>query len=324
MSYLGVKDAKRARTERSVWSSVAAAAAAAAAARVQLHAVAAPAASTTTSEPSATTSAAETTAFIPCLMKRLPDDKLDAAVKHSVEVNPNNAPSGAALSALHRATGGHGPSFLAAVAKGTERHWSPGMQLSVSFIDTPTPPLQLQERIVSHMNAWRNVCNVGFVLIAPSTTHVADVRVSLKYEGYWSYVGNYIHQVPANEPTMNLQGFSMSTSESEFRRVVRHEAGHTLGFVHEHMRSELVDRIDKDAAIKYFMRWQGWSREDVENQVLTALDYSILDFTSKPDETSIMCYPLPAEIMTDKKPIPGGTDIDAMDRAFAAHVYPYP
>jgi hypothetical protein len=51
---------------------------------------------------------------------------------------------------------------------------------------------------------------------------------------------------------MNLQGFNMSTLESEFRRVVRHETGHTLGFPHEHLRRQLVDNIDPGRAYAYF------------------------------------------------------------------------
>ena len=61
--------------------------------------------------------------------------------------------------------------------------------------------------------------------------------------------------VPEPElPTMNLEGFTMRTPESEFLRVVRHEAGHTLGFEHEHMRTQLVQRIDRKKAIAYFRR----------------------------------------------------------------------
>ena len=51
---------------------------------------------------------------------------------------------------------------------------------------------------------------------------------------------------------MNLQGFTMNTPEAEYRRVVRHEAGHTLGFLHEHMRRELVARIDPEKAYEYY------------------------------------------------------------------------
>jgi len=54
--------------------------------------------------------------------------------------------------------------------------------------------------------------------------------------GYWSYLGTDILHIPKNRPTMCLENFSMDTLESEYKRVVRHETGHTLGFPHEHMR----------------------------------------------------------------------------------------
>ena len=68
---------------------------------------------------------------------------------------------------------------------------------------------------------------------------------------------------------MNLQGFTMNTRESEYHRVVRHETGHTLGFPHEHMRRELVARIDPQRAYAYFLATQGWDRAMVDAQVLT-------------------------------------------------------
>jgi hypothetical protein len=60
-------------------------------------------------------------------------------------------------------------------------------------------------------------------------------QISRGSEGYWSYLGTDIRLIPWNRPTMNLQGFTMNTSESEYKRVVRHETGHTLGFPHEHI-----------------------------------------------------------------------------------------
>ncbi len=79
-----------------------------------------------------------------------------------------------------------------------------------------------------------------------------DVRISTTGMGYWSYLGTDIMLVPKSNPTMNLQGFSMFTRESEYKRVVRHETGHTLGFPHEHLRKEIVANIDPARAYKYF------------------------------------------------------------------------
>ena len=90
---------------------------------------------------------------------------------------------------------------------------------------------------------------------------------------------------------MNLQDFTMNTPESEYRRVIRHEIGHTLGFPHEHMRQELIARIDRNKAYDYFLRTQGWNRAMVDAQVLTPLDQKYLWHAA--DQTSIMCYQLP-------------------------------
>ena len=75
---------------------------------------------------------------------------------------------------------------------------------------------------------------------------------------------------------MNLEAFTMTTLDSEFHRVVRHETGHTLGFPHEHMRRELVNKIDPNKAIAFFGTTQGWTPEEVRQQVLTPLEDSSL------------------------------------------------
>ena len=121
---------------------------------------------------------------------------------------------------------------------------------------------------------------------------------------------------------MNLDSFTMNTPESEFIRVVRHETGHTLGFPHEHLRAQIINRIDRQKGIAYFERTQGWSEKEVIAQVFTPIPGSALIATANADEHSIMCYGLPAQIMKDGKPVPGGTNIDKMDQKFATSVYP--
>ena len=114
----------------------------------------------------------------------------------------------------------------------------------------------------------------------------------------------------------------MATPEAEFRRVVRHEAGHTLGFEHEHMRAALVRKIDRRKAFAYFDRTQGWTREEVEEQVLTPLKQASIMGTAESDPLSVMCYQIPAAITKDGKAIRGGKDINPKDFAFAAAIYP--
>src|SRR5262249_40573964 len=140
--------------------------------------------------------------------------------------------------------------------------------------------------------------------------------------GYWSYLGTDILSIAAGEPTMNLDSFSAATPDSEYARVVRHETGHTMGFPHEHMRRELVAKIDRDKAIKYLEDTQGWTEEEVIQQVLTPIEDSSLLGTPHADPNSIMCYQIPGTITKDGSPIVGGTDIDRLDYEFAGKIYP--
>jgi hypothetical protein len=190
-------------------------------------------------------------------------------------------------------------------------------QLTVSFMEST--PADLRTRIISNMNEWARTGCITFV----ETQGVGQVRISLSGAGYWSYLGTDILHIPENLPTMNLQDFTMNTPDSEYKRVIRHEAGHTLGFPHEHMRQELIAKIDPNKAYDYFLRTQGWNRAMVDAQVLTALDQTSI-LGTPPDQTSIMCYQLPGSITRDGKPIIGGTDINPTDAGFAARIYPKP
>ncbi|OHV43366.1 hypothetical protein BCD48_28730 [Pseudofrankia sp. BMG5.36] len=198
----------------------------------------------------------------------------------------------------------------------TSKYWGPAQRrLTVSFTESPSE--DLRARIISHLNAWAKSTSVSFF----ETDKAGDVRISLGQGGYYSYLGTDIKLVPPNRQTMNLEGFHMGMPESEFRRVVRHEAGHTLGFAHEHMRKELVSRIDREKAYAYFLRTQGWDPDTVNQQVLTPLDDA--DIMGTPaDQDSIMCYQLPGEITSDGLPIRGGVDINKSDFTFAGKVYP--
>jgi hypothetical protein len=248
----------------------------------------------------------------------LPQEYWIRAANNATAINPlNHSPSeriGAAL-----------PGFVEApmrLAVRVTRYWgNSGVHLTVGFLDSP--PLALKKKILSHMNAWNKTANATFSL---STTD-PDVRIARiendpDNDGYWSYVGTEIKEIPAGDPTMNLEAFTTKTPDSEFHRVVRHETGHTLGFEHEHMRRELVQLIDVQKAIAFFAQDQHWSEAEVRDQVLTPIEIKSIRGTAHADPHSIMCYEIPGAITKNGKPIVGGSDIDAMDYAFAQLIYP--
>lgn len=251
---------------------------------------------------------------IGCSIRMLPPRLHAKAAETAVKINPVNAP----LTEHMMQIGGglpEDPQFLTLL---TSKYWGPTpRRLTVSFMEAS--PVALRNKILSHMNAWSRTACISFA----QTTGIGQVRISLRGAGYWSYLGTDVLLIPRDRATMNLQGFSLATPDREFYRVVRHETGHTLGFPHEHMRREIVNRIDPAKAYDYFWRTQGWNRATVDAQVLTPLDPTKIVGTAA-DQTSIMCYQLPASITRDGRPILGGLDINALDYAFAGKVYPRP
>ncbi len=255
---------------------------------------------------------------IVCTPKSLPDHKIVDAAAVAVRINPANQP---ASHLMAQALAG-APPTPARIALLVAKRWpSAGVHLTVGFLDNPAS--DLRKRILLHMNAWAKTANVKFT----ETKTDPQVRISRldappEMSGYWSYVGTEILSIEKDQPTLNLEGFTMQTSEGEFHRVVRHETGHTLGFPHEHMRKELVNLIDAKKAIAYFGATQGWSEAEVRQQVLTPLEEASLLGTAHADPRSIMCYQIPGTITKSGQPIIGGLDIDKFDFAFAGSVYP--
>ena len=251
-----------------------------------------------------------------CTPKRLPRDMWNSAAKQAVAVNPLNYPP---LHLIRRVNKKFQltPEYISVV---TTKYWhTSGAHLSVQFLDNP--PASVRRKILDNMNFWSTRLNVSF----SETSGSGQVRIARQEgDGYWSYLGTDVLSIPLDEPTMNLESFSDDTPDSEYHRVVRHETGHTLGCPHEHMRRELVDRIDPKKALSYFEATQGWSPEEVQQQVLTPLEEASLWGTARADDSSIMCYQIPGSITKDGKPIPGGTDIDESDFSFMEKVYPKP
>jgi hypothetical protein len=251
---------------------------------------------------------------IVCSAKYLPLEQWISAADKAVQVNPANRPQ---AEMLVRVLPAFKPTreYIAAM---TTKYWHSGkVALTVSFLDIVDE--NLRSRIIQNMNAWGASANVSFT----ESPNGGQVRIATTSgQGYWSYIGTDILSIPADQPTMNLESFSMDTLESEYHRVVRHETGHTMGFVHEHMRQALVNLIDPAKAYSFFLETQGWDKTVVDQQVLTPIEESSLTGTSTPDQDSIMCYQIPGSITKNGQPILGGLDIDPTDYAFAAKLYP--
>jgi hypothetical protein len=249
-----------------------------------------------------------------CLPKVLPRSKLIEAAKTAIAINPLNKLS---VDRLLRV----GPGLKLSrerIAEMTTKFWpSRGVRLTVGFLEGASA--DLRARILRHMNAWGKTANVEFVQ-SKSDPQIRIARVP--GQGYWSYVGTDILLVDPHSSTMNLDSFTMKTPESEFRRWVRHETGHTIGLEHEHLPRDLINRIDTQKAIAYFGRTQRWTVAEVRQRILTPVEETVLRGTASAQPRSIMSHAIPGFITKNGAAILPSPDIQDFDHSYVAYLYP--
>lgn len=245
--------------------------------------------------------------FIPCTPIVLPEGQWQQAARAAIAVFPANAP--------------HGVTDPQRIGMLASKFWGDrARDLPVAFLEGP--PQTFIDRVMSHANAWGDFGRVRFR--HTNDLSQAVVRVTLRASGYWSYVGTDCLQIPLNQPTLSLQGFTLQTPESEYRRVVRHEFGHALGHAHEQQRRDVLALLDEAKVIAYFRTTQGWSEAQVRAQILTPIEENQFRNPSPADTASIMCYSFPGTITRNGRPIPGGLDFSAWDREYFGKNYPLP
>jgi hypothetical protein len=93
-----------------------------------------------------------------------------------------------------------------------------------------------------------NIANLTFDF--RGNTNQTDIRISFKFSGSWSILGRYCRRVTdTSRPTMNYGWLKPASSEDELRRVVLHEFGHALEFIHEHQNPLNSIKWNRDAVI---------------------------------------------------------------------------
>jgi hypothetical protein len=163
------------------------------------------------------------------------------------------------------------------------------LSLRVRFLDGTQ---QVRDRVQNVARQWEEQCAIRFQFV---TSGASDIRVSFTQNGRsWSYVGTDALSIPPDEPTMNFGWLTESSSDDEYSRVVLHQFGHALGFIHEHQNPNAQIPWDRSAVIKYYTEVHGWTSADVQNNLFQVYDRASTNF-SVFDPKSIMLYAIPNE-----------------------------
>jgi hypothetical protein len=206
---------------------------------------------------------------------------------------------------------------LSRMATEMSKEWKNGRRLTVAFMGGNK---LVKERIIRHAKIWMEHANIELVFGAKLSA--ANIRVAFDMkDGSWSFIGNDILSIPTNEATMNFGWLTPTLDDEEYSRVVLHEFGHSLGCIHEHERPDNGIPWDKQKVYAYYAEKDGWSKEEVDEQVFSKYDKDLIR-SNKLDKKSIMMYPVPDELTIGKYQIGWNRSLSPADKKFISMLYP--
>ncbi|MEI1420936.1 Tolloid-like protein 1 [Bacillus cabrialesii] len=241
-----------------------------------------------------------------CIQMVLPEDKQVEAARLAILENLANAPD-------HDVSARRDiDSFKMALITG--KMWANGRTLRVRFLDGDHV---IQEKVQTYAQEWSKYCNIKFDF---NNSPEAEIRITFKEPGNFSYIGTDCLVIPNDQPTMGLP-LSLNTPELEFLRFVLHEFGHCIGLMHEHVSPNVDIPWDKDALYRYYKERLGWSEEMINSIFFTKLDPGTSIY-SEFDPKSIMQFPVPNELTIGDFEIGWNTTLSEIDKKFIGQVYP--
>ncbi|NJM29962.1 MAG: matrixin family metalloprotease [Rhizobiales bacterium] len=209
-----------------------------------------------------------------------------------------------------------------AVAKRQERGietdrgklWGVGSTIKYRFMDGTTEAKDLVRTAIS---AWSDNVNLD---ISEVESGAAEIRVSFKESGSWSFVGTDSLAIPENQPTLNYGTIADLGNKDEAMRVVTHEFGHALGLVHEYQNPAAGEVFDRAALEAYFGGPpNNWDKATVEQNFLAKPSYpGARDY----DSASIMNYTFDKSVFKPGKETKPGFTLSESDKSYIASLYP--
>jgi hypothetical protein len=231
------------------------------------------------------------------------------AAQLALEENPANAP---AIDPRMLPPG----VMVAAMAALTGKLWKPGRELRVRFLDGDP---RVQQRLQPFVHEWSKHCDIKFVF---GDDPNAEIRISFKDKGSWSYIGTDCLSIPKNRATMNYGWLTPTAPDEEYSRVVIHEFGHALGCIHEHQNPSTAIPWDKPKVYAYYAGPpNNWTKDQVDINLFQTYSRDITQY-SQFDPKSIMLYPIPNDFTIGDFEVGWNRVLSDVDKEFIGILYP--
>ncbi len=202
----------------------------------------------------------------------------------------------------------------------SELMWMPGEVVKYGVIDLNGRESSVIDTVKKYVRIWENHANLK--LEYTQKISEAQIRISFESGKSYSYIGRHAINIESNKNTMNLGWIGRNADEN--RRVILHEFGHALGFIHEHNSALSNIPWDKEKVYAYYAGAPNyWTREMVDHNVFYKFSKTETNF-SEYDRNSIMHYQVDPAFTTDGSSVPFNSDLSATDKQYAGIFYPHP
>jgi serralysin len=229
--------------------------------------------------------------------------------------------------------------------------WNNGQELLVKFIGGGTV---LRNKVIQCAREWEKYANIKFKFV-PDTVKITNIRIKLgRGQGHNSAVGTEANFRQQSMQTMNFdtlyladgdyyatklkkQGivppFTLAQfiaaikadpdhwNDTEIKRVVTHEFGHSLGLLHEQSFPGAVKWKKTDSVYNYYKETQGWDRNKVDFNVFEVSNLFSTNGTTY-DPKSIMHYSINSWETLDGYAVQQNNELSAGDKILIAALYP--
>ncbi len=171
------------------------------------------------------------------------------------------------------------------------------------------------EKIKKTVKIWED--NVG-VKYRYNKDEEPDIVIGFQKDvGSWSYIGT---ESLKYYPSMNFSWLEPDIDDMEYHRVVLHEFGHALGFVHEHQNPTNNPIVWNDTIVYKYYRDLGWKDADIYDNIIKRYSKDEVNIETY-DENSIMVYAFPSKHTKNDYSVDWNYNLSANDIKHAKSIY---